>query len=352
MLSPIDRARRYVAALPPSVSGAGGDTALLKAAQSLVRGFSLSPQEAFPLLAEYNARAVPPWPESALRSKLTTACRSTLPDGYLLATDRPHTATRPPARPVTTPPPTAKPSSSRRPRRNDRRFRLPTRAEVETIAGLRGVDPSTVEMLVDSGLLCMAPRRGFPAWWLVDGNIAQARRLDGEKWTFSDGSTGKTANDGPLDAFGISMGVHEDTRLAIVTEGLASILESLECLRRYAAGRGGRWAEDVGLVAAWGAGANFLERKADADMLAVLRQCAVLVVADPGEAGERAAVRWYHQLTAAGCEQITLICPVEGDLGDNLRAFPNCPQTIIDFLEPRTPAAPGGTGKPTNTTRQ
>ena len=103
MHSPIDRARRYLAALPPSVSGSGGDTALLKAAQSLVRGFSLSPQEAFPLLAEYNSRAVPPWPETALRSKLTTATRSTLPDGYLLATDR--TTTAPPARPVTTPPP-------------------------------------------------------------------------------------------------------------------------------------------------------------------------------------------------------------------------------------------------------
>lgn len=65
-----ERARAYIAKLPPSIQGSRGSDALFAAATALVRGFSLPPEEAFPLLAEWNAaHAVPPWSVRELQYK-------------------------------------------------------------------------------------------------------------------------------------------------------------------------------------------------------------------------------------------------------------------------------------------
>ena len=86
-----ERIRRYVAKLPASVSGNGGDDQLFKAASVLVNGFSLSPEEALPFLREYNGRAEPPWSENRLVYKLQEALKH-LPEGkrpgYLLEDGR------------------------------------------------------------------------------------------------------------------------------------------------------------------------------------------------------------------------------------------------------------------------
>lgn len=85
-----ERARRYLAALPPSVSGHGGDQQLYQAAFYLVVGFALDLPDASDLLGEYNQRAEPPWPENRLRYKLNQAlvyAVSNLDDvGFLLGT--------------------------------------------------------------------------------------------------------------------------------------------------------------------------------------------------------------------------------------------------------------------------
>jgi hypothetical protein len=83
------RARAYLARLSASVSGQGGHQALWTATLSMVRGFELSTEDAFSLLAsDFNPRCDPPWDEEDLRHKINDAANnSSTPWGYLLHTD-------------------------------------------------------------------------------------------------------------------------------------------------------------------------------------------------------------------------------------------------------------------------
>ena len=69
----LQAARAYLAKLPPSTEGQGGDQQLYTAACHLVLDFHLPPEQALPLLQEYNQRSVPPWTEVDLRHKLEEA---------------------------------------------------------------------------------------------------------------------------------------------------------------------------------------------------------------------------------------------------------------------------------------
>jgi hypothetical protein len=80
----IERARRYLAKLPPAVSGCGGHDATFHAACCLILGFGLSVDDAFAILAEWNATCDPPWSERELRHKLQSADQRTDERGYLL----------------------------------------------------------------------------------------------------------------------------------------------------------------------------------------------------------------------------------------------------------------------------
>jgi DNA primase RepB-like protein len=71
----VDRARRYLAALPPAVSGDHGDVTTFRACCRLVRGFMLSDADALALLHEWNARCEPPWSERELIDKIRRARR-------------------------------------------------------------------------------------------------------------------------------------------------------------------------------------------------------------------------------------------------------------------------------------
>lgn len=67
------QARRYLAKVTPSVEGQRGDDQLYHAACLLVLDFDLSPDEAWPLIAEWNLTCEPPWDEKRLRRKLNEA---------------------------------------------------------------------------------------------------------------------------------------------------------------------------------------------------------------------------------------------------------------------------------------
>ena len=84
-----ERARRYIAKMPPAISGAGGHNATFAVVCALVHGFGLDAGEALPILAEWNqSHAEPPWRESDLRHKLESALSkpppSGKPRGYLI----------------------------------------------------------------------------------------------------------------------------------------------------------------------------------------------------------------------------------------------------------------------------
>ena len=71
----IERARRYLAALPPAISGQHGDVTTFRACCRLVRGFLLCDDDALALLHEWNARCEPPWSERELMDKIRRARR-------------------------------------------------------------------------------------------------------------------------------------------------------------------------------------------------------------------------------------------------------------------------------------
>ena len=72
----LERARRYVAAIPPAVSGQHGDLATFQVCCRLVRGFALNDDEALAAIQEWNASCRPPWSERELRWKLSSARRT------------------------------------------------------------------------------------------------------------------------------------------------------------------------------------------------------------------------------------------------------------------------------------
>jgi KaiC/GvpD/RAD55 family RecA-like ATPase len=69
----IERARKYLGKLPPSISGQGGHNAAFKAACVLVLGFGLARDTALALLREWNQLCQPPWNERELAHKVDSA---------------------------------------------------------------------------------------------------------------------------------------------------------------------------------------------------------------------------------------------------------------------------------------
>lgn len=69
----IIRARAYLEAMPPAVSGQNGRNHFLNAACRMVDDFALGREEAKTLLDEYNTRCVPPFNERELADKLDSA---------------------------------------------------------------------------------------------------------------------------------------------------------------------------------------------------------------------------------------------------------------------------------------
>jgi hypothetical protein len=70
-----ERARRYVSAIPPAVTGQHGDAVTFRVCCRLVRGFALDDEEALAVLHDWNEACSPPWSEAELRAKLAAARR-------------------------------------------------------------------------------------------------------------------------------------------------------------------------------------------------------------------------------------------------------------------------------------
>lgn len=73
-INKVERARKYIDKMPPSISGSGGHLATFNVARRLVKDFALPDGDAWSLLKEYNAsRCSPPWSEHDLRHKFEDA---------------------------------------------------------------------------------------------------------------------------------------------------------------------------------------------------------------------------------------------------------------------------------------
>lgn len=84
-----ERARKYLAKVPPAVSGQGGHNQTFHAACVLVVGFDLPEADATTLLLEWNERCVPPWEERDIIRKISEAAKQPGPRGELRDTPLP-----------------------------------------------------------------------------------------------------------------------------------------------------------------------------------------------------------------------------------------------------------------------
>jgi hypothetical protein len=86
----LDRARAYVAKMPPAILGQGGHDATFAVAKVLIHNFALCEAEAWPILLDYNERCEPPWNYGELQHKMSSAgklTRACKPKGHLLDTE-------------------------------------------------------------------------------------------------------------------------------------------------------------------------------------------------------------------------------------------------------------------------
>lgn len=74
-LPAIERAKRYLASVPPAIAGQHGDVHTFRVCCRLTRGFALDDEQALHVLAEWNARCQPPWSQAELVDKLRRATR-------------------------------------------------------------------------------------------------------------------------------------------------------------------------------------------------------------------------------------------------------------------------------------
>lgn len=79
----IERARKYLDAIPGAIAGQSGHNAAFRVACVLVLGFSLTKSEATVLMTEWNARCEPRWSEKELRHKIDSADKQAGKRGYL-----------------------------------------------------------------------------------------------------------------------------------------------------------------------------------------------------------------------------------------------------------------------------
>ena len=74
-LPAVERARRYLASVPPAIAGQHGDVHTFRVCCRLIRGFALDEDQALHVLPEWNARCEPPWSPAELLDKLHRAAR-------------------------------------------------------------------------------------------------------------------------------------------------------------------------------------------------------------------------------------------------------------------------------------
>lgn len=79
----IERAKKYLAAMEPAVSGSNGSRQTCKAVLAVVKGFGLADTSAMQVLREFNARCQPPWSDREIERRIHWAQKQGGAVGYL-----------------------------------------------------------------------------------------------------------------------------------------------------------------------------------------------------------------------------------------------------------------------------
>jgi len=88
----VERASKYVATMPPAISGSHGHDAAFNVACVLMKGFELSIDEARSIFVqEYNPRCQPPWSDKDIEHKLQEGAKCERDTGWLLNAEIPRT---------------------------------------------------------------------------------------------------------------------------------------------------------------------------------------------------------------------------------------------------------------------
>ncbi len=286
MKTTLERASAYLAKMPVAVSGQGGDCATFGAAKALVRGFSLSVEEALPLLLTWNQGCQPPWSEAELRSKLRSAASSSgKAEGYLLAdrlmASKAHTA------------PGMENEAERRAwqRRHWPELRRVSQEEMLAIARLRGIPWEGLYIAHCYGLLKACELDGHDCYVIHEGRFAQVRRMDGQMLTNAEGKPIKAKNlPGSEGAF-VGRSLLFEAPHVLLVEGAVGLLEALTAYALVDM-------EPSWTVLAATSASSRLER--DHTLLKALSGRHVRIVPDLDTTGMNAAASWLRDLREAG----------------------------------------------------
>ncbi|CAN5842971.1 hypothetical protein BH11VER1_BH11VER1_22960 [soil metagenome] len=324
MLTTQERARSYTCKMPPSISGSGGHPAAFKVAVALVKGFSLSQEDALPLMSDWNMLCTPPWSESDLRHKLRSAANSAQKqDGYLLK-DTPRTNFAP--RRVASVTNTKTDSESKeRKRLSWPTIMTPTKSDIEAIATLRNLPCNAVDLCATSGFIGMADIDKHPCFIIGEGIFAQARRMDGQPILLKNGERVKAKNLAGSEGAFISQRWLGETPRILLVEGVIALLEATAAI--LLSDR-----TDWTVLAATSAGSRFTR---DPALLARLKGRHVRIIPDNDKAGQghNAAASWLSSLRDAGAIVDVFALP-DGfkDLGSIVAAPETHHQLIISIF--------------------
>lgn len=179
------------------------------------------------------------------------------------------------------------------------RLEAPGKSDLGELATLRGLDVVGLAEAARRGLLWFGGFRGARCWFLTDssGWVAQARRLDGQKFERENGATFKAYTLSGSRA-GWPVGVAEAVKRprVVLCEGGPDLLAAFCLARRCGC------LDEIGVVSMLGAGCRIVEDALPlfAGVRVRIFHHADLPRPDQKSPGLEGALRWQEQLDSAG----------------------------------------------------
>jgi len=302
-ISIIERARRYIASMPPSIQDSGGSDAAFNVALALIKGFGLTESEAFATLTDWNqTNACPPWSDAELLHKLRDASKANVPDGYLLKDDdrqqwhRSGPQSHPDAAAMREAYNEGVAAEKARKRALWPAFKRPSDDDVLVVAKLRKLPVEAVDMARACGFLWSATVDGAACFIISEGDhFAQAMRYDGMPFGLPGDPKKKTLPGSLSKGFVGWRTLGDPACPVLIVEGVAGLLEGIAAARAVDADArpGAGWT----VLAAISCNSRFIDETADVPLFAG-RRFRILPDHDTAGTGFRAAAAWQEELEA------------------------------------------------------